>query len=93
MAECKSAALVYESAMARMERANKRLWVIVILLIAALILSNAAWIYYESQFQVTETSIKADQDGDGINIVGGGDISYGSEGQNKDENADTQNGR
>lgn len=83
MEECKGATLVYESAMARMERANKRLWVIVILLIAALILSNAAWIYYESQFQVTETStFEAEQDGSGVNIIGGGDINYGSESEN-----------
>ena len=42
--------IVHESAMARQERNNKRLWIVVIILIAALILSNAAWIYYESQF-------------------------------------------
>lgn len=72
--------IVYESAMARMERTNKRLWIIVIILIATLIATNVGWIYYESQFQTT--TIEAEQDGGGVNIVGGGDISYGSEGQN-----------
>lgn len=33
--------MVHESAMARQERSNKRLWLVVIILIAALILSNA----------------------------------------------------
>lgn len=80
MAECKNTMMIYESAMARMERANKRLWVVVIIVIAALILTNAGWIYYESQFQTT--TIEAEQDGGGVNIVGGGDISYGPEGQN-----------
>ena len=78
----------YESTMARMERGNKRLYVIIIILIAALILSNAGWILYESQFETVETStqIEAEQDG-GINIVGGGDISYGAESQSN--NTDT----
>lgn len=81
MSADKNTMLLYEGAMARMERANKRLWIITIILIAALILSNAAWIYYESQFQTT-TTIEAEQDGEGVNIVGGGDISYGTESQN-----------
>jgi hypothetical protein len=81
----------YESAMARMERANKRNFIIVIILILALIATNAGWIIYESQFETTETStsIEAKQDGDGINIVGGGDVSYGSDSENTNENTDT----
>jgi TRAP-type mannitol/chloroaromatic compound transport system permease small subunit len=71
--------IVYESMATRQERTIKRLWVIIIILIAALIATNAGWIYYESQFQIEETSIKAEQDGD-INIVGGGDVNYGAEG-------------
>ena len=58
--------------MARMERANKRLWIIVIILIAAFIATNAGWIYYESQFQVVETSIEAKQDGGGSYARGRG---------------------
>jgi hypothetical protein len=76
--------------MARFERTNKRLWVVILILIAALIGSNAGWIYYESQYAVTETtiSIEAGQDGD-INIVGGGDVSYGAESEGNNENPDT----
>ena len=39
-----------ESAVARFERVIKRLWVLVISLIILFVASNAAWIYYESQF-------------------------------------------
>ena len=45
---------VHEGDMARSERSNKRLWIIVILLILALIATNAAWIYYENQFEDIE---------------------------------------
>ena len=40
--------------MARMERVNRRTWIICIILIISLILTNAGWIVYESQFQYTE---------------------------------------
>ena len=79
--------IVHESTEARYERINKRLWIVIIILIAALVGSNFGWIYYESQYAVTETTIDAEQDGNGINIVGGGDISYGAE--SEDQNSDT----
>jgi len=67
----------HEGDMARMERTNKRLWVIILVLIGALVGSNLAWVIYESQFQVIEekTEIEAEQetsDG-GDNYVVGGD--------------------
>lgn len=65
------------SAMA--ERTIKRLWICVLVLIVALIGTNAGWLYYESQFETIETTIEADQ-GEGVNIVGGGDVNYGAEG-------------
>lgn len=72
--------IAYESAMARMERANKRNFIIIIILILALIATNAGWIIYESQFETVEaTNIEAEQDGAGVNIVGGDDIYYGAE--------------
>lgn len=43
--------IVHEADMARMERNNKRLWIVLILLIALLVGSNIAWIWYESQFE------------------------------------------
>lgn len=73
--------ITYESAMARMERANKRNFIIIIILILALIATNAGWIIYESQFETVETTtqIEAEQSGADVNIVGGGDIHYGTE--------------
>ena len=52
--------------MARMERANKRSFIIIIILIIALIATNAGWVIYESQFETVETTnIEAEQDGAG----------------------------
>ena len=80
--------IAYESTMARMERANKRNFIIIIILIFALIATNAGWIIYESQFETVETTtqIEAEQSGADVNIVGGGDIHYGTESQNYDQN-------
>lgn len=74
----------HEEQMVRMERTNVRLWILCILLILMLVGTNIAWIYYESQWQVTTetTEIEAEQDGE-INIVGGGDVNYGSESESQ----------
>ena len=78
--------IVHESDMSRLERQLKRLWIVILVLIFLLVGSNCAWLWYESQFQVVEeTVIEAEQDGSGINIVGGGDIEYGTE--SKDNNS------
>ena len=72
--------IVHESAMARMERTNKRWWITILTLIFLLVGSNCAWLWYNSQFEVVETtSIEAEQDGSGVNIVSGGDLDYGAE--------------
>ena len=78
--------IVHEGDMSRLERQLKRLWIVILVLIFLLVGSNCAWLWYESQFQVVEeTVIEAEQDGSGINIVGGGDIEYGTE--SKDNNS------
>jgi preprotein translocase subunit SecY len=74
--------VVHESAMARAERQNKRLVWVIVLLIVLLVGSNIGWLVYESQFETVETNetiIEATQDGEGTNIVGGGDVNYGTE--------------
>ena len=73
--------IVHESAMARNERTVKRLWITIILLIVMLVGTNGAWIWYESQFADIVTTIEAEQDGSGLNIVSGGDLDYGAEGE------------
>lgn len=76
----------HELDMARTERANRRLWVVVILLIFLLVGSNLAWVYYENQFEdsVTTTTIDATQEGSGNNTVVGGD--YGTKSENYKDN-------
>ena len=80
--------IVHESDMSRLERQLKRLWIVVLVLIFMLVGSNCAWLWYESQFETVETVeevvIEAEQ-GDGTNIVGGGDVIYGSESYSKKE--------
>ena len=67
--------IAHESAVARLERVIKRMWVWVLALIILFVASNAAWIYYESQFETTETTIEAKQQTtDGNNYAVGGDL-------------------
>ena len=74
----------HEMDMDRSERANHRLWVIIIVLIVALIGTNAGWLYYESQFteESISTEIEAQQEGD-YNFVSGGDLNYGATSSDK----------
>ena len=67
--------VVHEGIVTRLERTNKRLWILCIILIISLIGSNIAWIYYESQWQYVEstTTQEVDQSGSGDNQVIGGD--------------------
>ena len=59
----------HEAIMARMERTIRRLWILCIILIVLLAGSNAAWIYYESQFEdIVSTEISQD-----VNSDNGGD--------------------
>lgn len=48
--------IAFESATSRQERTIRRVWILCIILIIALIGTNAGWIYYESQWQVVETT-------------------------------------
>lgn len=52
--------IVHESAMARNERTIKRLWILLILVISLLVVTNCAWIVCESQF--TDEVITVDQE-------------------------------
>lgn len=76
--------IVHESEMARADRREKRLWVVIIILIAALFLSNIGWLIYESQFE----TYYYEQDGDGINNINSGeqgDVLYEPAGQVQEE--------
>ena len=75
--------VVHESAMARSERHNKRLWIVILVLIGALIGTNLAWIIYENSFEdyviTEEYDVEQDADGGGDNnsIINGGEIVNG----------------
>lgn len=65
--------IVHEAAMARLERTIKRLWVLLLVVIALFVATNAGWLIYESQFEIVQTSTEIEQDtsGPGNNIVVG----------------------
>ena len=80
--------IVHESIVASMERHIKRLWILCIIIFAALIGTNAGWIWYESQFedQVITQEIAQDSGLFGNNaytgrIIGG---DYNGEAENQD---------
>lgn len=75
-----------ESALMHADKANKRLFVILILMLVALIGTNAGWIYYESQWEVVETEITQESENGYNNYIGNdGDIYNG-----KTDSTDTE---
>lgn len=68
---------IHDAYISMAERTIKRQWITIILLILLLFGSWIGFIYYESQYTDEETTtIEATQDGDGLNMVSGGDLSY-----------------
>ena len=88
--------VAHESAMARSERHNKRLWIVILVLIGALIASNLAWIIYENSFEEVTTTTEeyydveqdADCGGDHNSIINGGVINGEAENNVQEENND-----
>lgn len=74
----------YEVEQAHRERTERRLWVVIIILIAALIATNAGWIWHESQHEdVVTTTQEVTQDAEnGVNHFIGGDYYGTSDGKN-----------
>ena len=89
MADCKSCKskeqhaepvpfIVHEGTMARAERTAKRLWITILLLIVLLVGTNGLWIWYESQFEYSQTTQEVTQESDyGDNSFIGGDVDVG----------------
>lgn len=61
---------VHEAEVMRMEKHSRRLWVIVLVLILALLFTNIAWLWYMNQYDFAEYDYE--QDGYGVNIIGDG---------------------
>jgi hypothetical protein len=77
--------VVHESAMARSERHNKRLWIVILVLISALIGTNLAWIIYENSYEDYVITQEVEQDAEnGTNNFVGGDVYGEAENQNND---------
>ena len=86
MADCKSCKvkeqhaepvpfIAHEGMMARAERTAKRLWITILLLIVLLVGTNAGWIWFESQFEYSQTTQEVTQESDyGDNSFIGGDV-------------------
>lgn len=92
MADCKSCKvkeqpsetvpyIVHEGMITRAEITAQRLWITILLLIVLLFGSNAGWLWYESQFEETTTTIEAEAD-DGGNAVANnnGMVNYNGKG-------------
>lgn len=76
---------VHESAMARMERTIRRLWILLIVLVVLLVGSNALWIWYESQFEDVTTEVEMENESGFVSYIGrDGDI-YNGETESQDE--------
>ena len=93
MTEQKVPYVVFEGEMTRFERTIKRLWILCILLLVALLATNAGWIYYESQWEYFEESTTQEvsqtaesSEGSAVNKFIGGDY-------NAESNADGQNNK
>ena len=81
--------VVHESAMARSERHNKRLWIVILVLIGALIGTNLAWIIYENSFEeviTTEEIIVDAEDNGNANYIGQDGNIYNGEDYSKENN-------
>jgi hypothetical protein len=68
---------IHESMMARQERTIRRLWILCLVIFLAFVGSNAAWIYYESQFAEEVVTQDVDTGNGAAYVAGIGDI-YGT---------------
>ena len=59
--------IAFEGELARAERHIKRLWIVNIILIIALIVCNAAYLWYLSLYDFSSYDY---EQGDGINVIG-----------------------
>lgn len=68
-----------EASESRLERANRRLWIVVLVLAFMFFASNIIWVVTDYDYTSEEQIIDAEQHGDG-NYLSGGDIYGVSEG-------------
>lgn len=83
--------VAHEADMARMERIIRRLWIALLVVIVLFVVSNAFWIWRESQFEDVVTTETVTQESDakdgGTAIVNnGGDLKYGESSADSNKN-------
>ena len=86
--------IVYESMLAKEDTQQKRMVyvivieaVIILAVIALLVANEYHWRQLWNEYDYVDdysVDVDADQQGDGVNIVGAGDIDYGTEGKYQD---------
>lgn len=67
----------YEVGLAFAERTAKRQWIVIILLVCLLVLTNLGWLWYESRFETVDESYEVKQEaesGDNYSVIGDGYI-------------------
>lgn len=71
--------IVFEGELARSERHIKRLWLALLIAVAAIVITNLAWLHYISQYDFEEYDYTLSTRGGGnASFVGGdGDITNG----------------
>lgn len=74
--------IVHESEVARLERVIKRLWIMCIIMFTAFVLSNASWVYYESQLEDIAIDQEVETETGNAYVSGIGDINGTSETDN-----------
>lgn len=79
--------IAFESALARAERTNRRLFILCVILALMLLVTNGCWIYYEQQFEdvVVTQDVKSDGDSD-VQLQNIGGDYYGSDAKTNDQN-------
>lgn len=85
--------IAHEGALARMERTTSRLFKVIVVLIIALFLSNALWMYAWMQYDYTSNDVTYAQDGEGYNNINAGiqgDVTNGADLQEENPDTDTQ---
>lgn len=80
--------LAFEDAQIRLERANRRLFILCVILALMLLVTNAGWIYYEQQFEdvVLTQDVKSDGDSD-VQLQNIGGDYYGGDTKTNDQNS------
>lgn len=75
--------IAFERMQTKDEKNDRWRNIIIVLLIILLVITNAMWLIAWNQYDyVDDYSIEAEQDGEGFNILGGGDVNYGAENNN-----------